>query len=56
MQIVRDGPAFYAPLGVETDMPAFKSVLSEAEIAAVMAYIKSKWPPEIRARQARMKP
>lgn len=56
VQIVRDGPAFYAPLGVETDMPAFKSVLSEAEIAAVMAYIKSKWPPEIRARQARMKP
>ncbi|WP_119304639.1 c-type cytochrome [Dongia deserti] len=54
LQIVRDGPAFYASLGVQTDMPAFGNVLSEEEIAAVMTYIKSTWPPEIQARQARM--
>ena len=52
LQIVRDGPVFYAPLGVQTDMPAFGSVLSEGDMAAVIAYIKSTWPAEIQARQA----
>lgn len=52
LEIVREGPAFYAPLGVQSDMPAFGAVLSEADMAAVLAYIKSTWPPEIRARQA----
>jgi mono/diheme cytochrome c family protein len=54
IQIVRDGPAFYASLGVQTDMPAFDSVLSESDMAAVIAYIKSRWPAEIQARQAQM--
>ena len=35
----------------ETDMPAFEEVLSDEEIRAVLAYIKSTWPPEIRVRQ-----
>jgi mono/diheme cytochrome c family protein len=52
LKIVREGPAFYASLGVQTDMPAFGTILSEADMAAVLAYIKSTWPPEIRARQA----
>lgn len=50
--IVRDGPAFYAAVGVETDMPAFGNVLSEEDMAAVLAYIKSTWPPHIQARQS----
>ena len=54
LKIIRDGPAFYASLGVETDMPAFGHVLSEGEMAAVLAYIKSTWPPEIRAHSARI--
>ena len=54
LKIVREGPAFYASLGVETDMPAFGTILSEADMAAVLAYIKSTWPPEIRARQAQV--
>ena len=54
LKIVKEGPAFYAALGAETEMPAFGSVLSDAEMAAVLAYIKSKWPPQIRARQERM--
>lgn len=54
LKIVKEGPAFYATLGAETDMPAFGSVLSEGEMAAVLAYIKSTWPPEIQARQAQM--
>ena len=54
LQIVREGPAFYAELGVESDMPAFGALLSEADIVAIIAYIKSRWPAEIQARQAQM--
>jgi mono/diheme cytochrome c family protein len=35
-------------------MPAFGGVLSDADIAAVLAFIKSRWPADIRARQARI--
>lgn len=56
LQIVREGPAFYVPLGVQTDMPAFGATLSEGDMAAVIAYIKSRWPAEIQARQARANP
>ena len=56
LRIMREGPAFYAALGVETDMPAFDAVLSEGDMAAVIAYIKSAWPAEIQARQARTNP
>jgi mono/diheme cytochrome c family protein len=52
LEIVREGPAFYAALGVQTDMPAFGRQLSEDDMAAVIAYIKSTWPAEIQARQA----
>ena len=50
--IVRDGIAAYAPPGYDSDMPAFGGVLSDAEIRAVLAYIKSEWPEEIRRRHA----
>ncbi len=50
--ITRDGLARYAPSGYQSDMPAFAGVLSEEEIAAVIAYIKSTWPEEIRSRQS----
>ena len=32
-------------------MPAFGDVLSNEEIAAVIAYIKSTWPPDIQRLQ-----
>ncbi len=54
LRIVKEGPAFYATLGVKTDMPAFQDRLSDRDIAAVLAYIKSQWPPKIQARQAQM--
>jgi mono/diheme cytochrome c family protein len=38
----------------DTDMPGFKDILSDAAIWAVLSYIESTWPPEIRARQQRM--
>ncbi len=46
------GPAAFAGLDdYKSDMPAFEGVLSDREIRAVLAYIKSTWPAEVRARQ-----
>jgi len=33
-----------------SDMPAFADTLTDAEIVAVLSYIKSTWPADIRAR------
>ncbi|MCP4357534.1 MAG: cytochrome c [Chloroflexi bacterium] len=33
-------------------MPAYKNVLSDEEITAVLAFIKSNWPPDILAAQS----
>ena len=49
--ITRDGFAAYAPDGYETDMPGFASVMSDEEIWAVLAFIKSHWPERSRARR-----
>lgn len=49
--ITRDGGASVAPKDFPSRMPAFAGRLSEREIWAVLAYIKSTWPPEIRERQ-----
>lgn len=40
----------FAPKGYESDMPAFAGILTDTEIAAVLAYIKSQWPQDIRQR------
>jgi mono/diheme cytochrome c family protein len=50
--IVKKGPAAY-PAGYPADMPAFDRQLSDEEIAATLAYVKSTWPPDIQARQTR---
>lgn len=42
-----------APRGSRSHMPAFKEVLADADIWAVLAYIKSRWAAHIRAEQAR---
>lgn len=34
-----------------TTMPAFRGVLSDEQVAQVLAYIKSQWLPEIQERQ-----
>lgn len=34
----------------KTNMPAYDGVLTDKEIIAVLSYIKSKWPAEIRER------
>ncbi|WP_448189848.1 c-type cytochrome [Azospirillum sp. sgz301742] len=52
--MVSEGMAPFAPADYVSDMPAFKGTLSEREIVAVLAYIKSTWPPAARDRQARV--
>jgi len=44
-------PGKYAPQGYQSDMPAFEGKLSDAEIRAVLEYIKSTWSPQVQARQ-----
>ncbi|UEM19089.1 cytochrome c [Skermanella mucosa] len=48
--IVKDGMAAYAPPGYESDMPAFGGTLSDEEIRAVLAFIASRWPENVRTR------
>ena len=44
----------YAPAGYQSDMPAFGGKLSDPEIRAVLAYIESRWSPEVHKRRAEM--
>lgn len=48
--ITRNGlvPGRTAPEGYESDMPAYAGILSDTEIVAVLAYIKSTWPADVR--------
>jgi mono/diheme cytochrome c family protein len=41
-----------APDGYESDMPSFGGTLSDEQIWAVLAFIKSTWPEETRARRS----
>ena len=49
--ITKLGVEAVAPEGYVSDMPGFADSLSDDEIWAVIAYIKSTWPPAVRARQ-----
>jgi len=44
-------PGRYAPPRYESDMPAFGGRLSDEDIWAVLAYVKSAWPEKIRRAQ-----
>jgi len=50
--MIRNGMTPYAPEGYESDMPAFEDILTDEEIWAVLAFIKSTWPEGILQRQA----
>ena len=51
--ITKDGlvPGRYAPPGYQSDMPAYRGILSDDEIWAVLSYIKSIWPTKVRVAQ-----
>jgi mono/diheme cytochrome c family protein len=52
-RIVMKGTAAIVGGGYESDMPGFADVLSDAEIRAVLAFIKSTWPERERRYQER---
>jgi len=52
-RLTKFGGAAAAPAGFKSNMPAFKDTLSDREVWAVLAYIKSRWPKQIRERRAR---
>lgn len=47
--MVKNGlvPGKTAPPRYESDMPAYGNLLTDDEIVAVIAYIKSSWPPKV---------
>ena len=53
-RIVREGTAAVVGGGYESDMPGFADVLSDADIRAVLDYIKSTWPERERRYQERV--
>jgi mono/diheme cytochrome c family protein len=52
--ITKYGVAALVGQPVPTDMPVYDGVLPDADIWAVLAYIKSRWPEPIRERQAQL--
>lgn len=48
------GMTRFAPPDYKTAMPAFVGRLSDADIRAVLAFIKASWPEDIRERQERL--
>lgn len=52
IEITKRGVAGIVP-GYQSDMPAYGDILSESEVQAVIAYIKSGWPEAVRRRQPR---
>ena len=51
-EITKQGTAAIVGSDYKTTMGPFGELLSDDEIWAVLAYIKSRWPENIRARQA----
>ena len=48
--LTKEGPAALVGGGYQSDMPAYRGVLSDDEIWAVLSYIKSRWPEDLQAR------
>jgi mono/diheme cytochrome c family protein len=43
-EVTKYGMGKHAPAGYQSDMPAFGATLSDADIVAALAFIKSRWP------------
>jgi peptide/nickel transport system substrate-binding protein len=51
--IVKDGGLRFAPPRYRSAMPAYRDMLTDDEIWAVLAFIKSRWPPSTQVHQER---
>jgi mono/diheme cytochrome c family protein len=50
-EVTKFGVGKHAPPGYQSDMPIFGDRLSDDEIVAVLAYIKSRWPETIHLKR-----
>ena len=48
---VKLGGEAFMPAGIKSGMPGYQDILTDREIEASIAYIKSRWPGEVRRRQ-----
>jgi mono/diheme cytochrome c family protein len=48
---VKEGGELFMPKGMKSNMPPFGQNLKDADILAVISFIKSRWVPEIQERQ-----
>jgi mono/diheme cytochrome c family protein len=55
VSVIKKGLEKHTPPGYGSDMPAFGGVLTDEQIGAVLAYLKSSWPPEVQERQSGLK-
>jgi|UniRef100_UPI004048C3E9 S-disulfanyl-L-cysteine oxidoreductase SoxD len=48
LSMIKDGfvPGVTAPIGYESNMPAFGAALSDIQIKTILAYIKTYWPDD----------
>lgn len=54
-QLIRDGVAVANCVPVDPElMPMFKDIVSDAELVAILSYIKSTWPEDIRLNHDRV--
>lgn len=54
--ITKYGGQRFSPPDYRNNMPGYEGRLTDEQIWAVLAYIKSTWPPEIREAQAKLNP
>ncbi|MDP2697739.1 cytochrome c [Thalassospira sp.] len=52
--LTKYGPAQIVGQGYQSAMPGYQDILDDRQIIAVLSYIKSRWPREIRARHDQM--
>lgn len=51
IRITRDGvAAVVGDPGYRTAMPVYRGVLTDEDIVAVLSWIKSQWPPDVRSK------
>lgn len=49
-EITKYGRLRAAPRSIKSNMPAFEEMMSDRDIWATLAYIKSQWPAQVRQR------
>ena len=54
-EVTKYGMTRHAPPGYQSDMPAFEKTMSDDQIVATLAYIKSRWSPAVHEKRAAAK-